>query len=101
MFRLSSTVIERSPTGVMVAELKMPASSAMRIRTAMPPISTPSAVISGVLLARLGVPELNEGSGDDDDGMEIELVIAPLGASVDGLPVPHYQPLPFLEQSPS
>jgi len=80
--------------------LKLPPSSAMRIRCEMPQIHTATATIHGVLLARFVTPE------EDTEDLTlptahtsevVELVVAPLGASVDGSPVPEHKPLGFLD----
>jgi len=87
--------------------IKLAPNSALRLRTTLPLLHTPSAKISGVLLARFEQPgEADSEAAPDVGGYvelsydgeeeEHELVIAPLGASVDGGPVKSFDPLGFL-----
>lgn len=72
---------------------------ALRLRTTLPKLHTPSAKISGVLLARFS-GETTEGEHEFEGLEDLELseiVIAPLGASTDGGAVPAYEPLGFLQ----
>jgi uncharacterized protein affecting Mg2+/Co2+ transport len=116
----NSALGEPSGTGV----VKMASGSALRLKATLPMLSTTSGTLSGVLLARFGEPsedvgEISSGGGggdddgggrsggggddddgddDDDDGQPLrEIAIGALGLSVDGSPVPSYQPLGFLE----
>lgn len=97
----------------------MPPGSALRIKCELPNLHTNSATISGTILARYvrpPPPPRRPSPDDDEDGAEeagetgeaeddeeedegelVELLIAPLGASSTGLPVPVYKPLSFLE----
>ena len=87
----------------------MPPNSALRLKASLPQIGTPTAKISGALLMRFGDPETalyspdyeDEDSDDDELNDEPrEVRIAPLGASLDGQPVPAYEPLTFLDALP-
>ena len=92
------------------AVVNMPPSSVMRIKCEMPHLYSSSAIVSGALLARMVSQDTSEGSEksplpewadgeeeeEEEEGEVIEVVVAPLGASADGMPVPHYRPLGFL-----
>jgi len=83
--------------GRQLTAIKMPAGSAMRIRCEMPQLYTSSAVISGMILARPVDPfDPEEYKLENPDDEPVELLVAPLGASADGRPVPEYKPLGFL-----
>ena len=93
-------------------------SGALRLKSTLPQIGTPTAKLSGRLLVRFGEPledhtaehsdifkgsgEENEAENDDEargegDARMREIMIAPLGCSRDGSPVPSYTPLGFLQ----
>ena len=92
-----------------IGTIRLHPGSALRLRTTLPQLHTPKAKISGALIARFG--DTKEELGDlstpvfepleDTDLIPedepVEIVIAPLGASVDGAPVEDYQPLTFLD----
>ena len=89
--------------GKTIDAIKMPPGSAMRIRSEMPQIHTATATIHGVLLARIVTAEEDDeqpvtAPTDDVAGPIIELVVAPLGASVDGEPVQEHKALGFLPE---
>ena len=101
----AGTVGEQSGHAEKLGAIKLAPGSALRLRTTLPQLHTPSAKIQGVLLAHYGDAD------DEDDGGFVgehdlpygeedarELVIAPLGASADGTPVTPPKPLSFLLQ---
>jgi len=67
---------------------------ALRIKANLPRMGTPTAKISGVILAHIGGADATTADADASD--VVELRIAPLGASADGTPVQSYEPLGFL-----
>ena len=75
------------------------------MKTTLQRIHTPRAKISGVLIARFGDAAADDPGGfvgeldltyDDDFEQTREIVIAPLGASIDGEAVKAFEPLGFL-----
>ena len=96
-------------SGRQLGAIRLAPGSALRLRTTLPKVPTPSAKISGVLIAKLGLgQQVEEGQrafvGEEEleelegtmEEEEVELIIAPMGASVDGGPVTAYEPLGFL-----
>jgi ApaG protein len=79
--------------------IKMPPGSVMRIQSEMPQIYTATATIRGVLLAHAVPADFDsESLREPNEGVTepMELVVAPLGVSKDGSPVPEQKPLGFL-----
>lgn len=96
----SGTVSESHSTvgdaGGLNKAIKLGPQGALRLKSQLPPLGTPTAKISGHLLARFGEPD-DEGAEDEPVR---EILVGTLGASVDGSAVPPYEPLGFLEQRP-
>jgi hypothetical protein len=98
--------------GAQVGAIKLVPGAALRLRTTLPTLHTRSAKISGWLEATFGEAphELSDGApvfypnggyarvdaAAWEEEARREIVIAPLGASVDGGPVRAYEPLGFL-----
>lgn len=105
---LSEGTVGEQQAGGVGGAIKLAPGSALRLRTTLPQLNTPSAKISGVLLARFHQTDDDDGAGEaskkggfvemtyDDVDEEREIVIAPLGVSVDGGPVQSFEPLGFL-----
>ena len=93
--------------GQQLQSVQLRPNTAMRIRCEMPQLFTSTATIHGVLLAQRAEPAAGAseeaslylgGQPVSWGGVEPdELIVAPLGASEDGSPVPQYHPLGFLE----
>ena len=96
--------------------VKLEAGHSLRMRSMLPQLGTPVARVSGTVLARLGGDpsdrraDLNEASPyedevglaaeeEDDEAPLKQIVIAPLGCSVDGKPVDQIERLGFLNPS--
>ena len=88
-----------SHNGKKLDVIKMPPGSVMRIQSEMPQIYTATATIRGVLLAHAVPADVDsESLREPNEGVTepMELVVAPLGVSKDGSPVPEHKPLGFL-----
>ena len=83
--------------GVQHPVVKVPPSTALRIKCELPQLHTSGAIVSGAFLARFVVAGAEAEADVEDEGELVELIVAPMGASADGGPVPMYKPLAFLE----
>ena len=101
----AGTVGEQSGNGEKLGAIRLAPGSALRLKTTLPQLHTPRAKISGVLIARFGSAADDDPGGfigeldltyDDDFEDNKEIVIAPLGASIDGEAVKAFEPLGFL-----
>ena len=102
-----------------VQTIRIAPGGALRLKSTLPQIGTPTAKLSGRLLARFGEgaasadvtldhtevfrvvgeeeEDSEQGGQEQDEAKMREITIAPLACSIDGAPVPAYTPLGFLQ----
>ena len=102
-----------------VQTIRIAPGGALRLKSTLPQIGTPTAKLSGRLLARFGEgaasadvtldhtevfrvvgeeeEDSEQGGQEQDEAKMREITIAPRACSIDGAPVPAYTPLGFLQ----